>query len=63
MVFQHYRHQIKQLKSKKYGCGVFIDLKKSFDTVNHKILIQKLELYGFRGSALSWFESSLTGRK
>ena len=45
----------KTIEAKKYGCGVFIDLKKAFDTVNHKILIQKLENYG-------WFESYLTGR-
>ena len=53
----------KTIDEKKYGCGVFIDLKKAFDTVNHEILLQKLEHYGIRGVALSWFESYLTDRK
>ena len=53
----------KTIEAKKYGCGVFIDLKKAFDTVNHDILLHKLEHYGIRDSALSWFRSYLTDRK
>ena len=44
------------------GCGVFVDLQKAFDTVDHQILIllAKLNHYGIRGVSNDWFKSSLS---
>ena len=51
------------LDSGKFSCGIFIDLQKAFDTVDHKILLAKLENYGVRGTANQWFKSYLSNRK
>ena len=45
-----------------FSCGVFIDLKKAFDTVNHTILLKKLDHYGFGGLINQWFASYLANR-
>ena len=51
------------IDNRNYGCGLFIDLKKAFDTVNHSILLKKIEHHGVRGIALNWFASYLSNRK
>ena len=48
--------------SRKYACGVFVDLQKSFDTLNHHILLKKLNHCGTRGIANNWFCSFLSDR-
>ena len=51
------------IDSNKFAIGVFIDLQKAFDTVDHHILLKKLHHYGVRGIANKWFESYLSNRQ
>ena len=51
------------LNSKKYAMAIFCDLRKAFDTVNHTILLSKLEKIGIRNRELKWFKNYLSGRR
>ena len=45
-----YNRILHNAEQKKFTCALFLDLKKAFDTVNHSILLQKLNKYGIRGN-------------
>jgi len=51
------------IERNEYSLGIFFDLAKAFDTVNHNILLSKLNNYGIRGLQLSWFSSYLDRRQ
>jgi hypothetical protein len=54
---------LKSIDQEKHTGGIFCDLAKAFDCVNHEILFSKLQFYGVRGKMLKWFKSYLTNRK
>ena len=50
----------KALDEGDIGCGVFVDLQKAFDTVDHQTLLAKLDHYAIRGVSNDWFKSYLS---
>ena len=57
-----YDNLLNSLDKKDITCAIFLDLAKAFDSVNHKILLQKLKKYGIRGIPLKLMESYLSNR-
>ena len=46
-----------------HSAAMFLDLSKAFDTLDHSILLKKLDLYGLRGVCNDWFRDYLSDRK
>ena len=44
-----------ELNNKNHSVGIFIDLSKAFDTIDHNVLLKKIEYYGIRGIVLNSF--------
>jgi hypothetical protein len=51
------------LDKQVHTIGIFIDLTKAYDVLNHELLLEKLSSYGIRGTTNSWFRSYLTNKK
>ena len=62
-ILQLTKEILDSFEANQFTLGVFVDLSKAFDTVNHKILLTKLTYFGIEGTYLKWFKSYLENRK
>ena len=53
---------INSFEGNKLTCGIFLDISKAFNTIDHNILLSKLYKYGIRGNTLNWFMNYLSNR-
>ena len=53
---------INSLEDNMLTCGIFLDISKAFDSIDHSILLSKLYKYGVRGNTLNWFMNYLSNR-
>ena len=54
---------LEAIEKKMHLTGIFFDLSKAYDVLDHKILLSKLNTYGIRGLVNQWFKSYLCNRK
>ena len=62
-IIQLYDEIVQSLSKKEHSIGIFMDLSKAFETIDHQILLKKLNNYGIRGTALAWFNDYLNNRQ
>jgi hypothetical protein len=60
---QLYDFWIKKAENKELSAALLLDLSAAFDVVDHKIILEKLQLYNFSDKSISWFKSYLEHRK
>ena len=61
-LMEAYNKIVTDLDSNNHTIGIFLDLSKAFDTINHDILLDKLFHYGIRGITFEWFRNYLSNR-
>ena len=62
-LLQLYDIFIRGAEKKELTAALLLDLSAAFDVVDHRLLLQKLELYNFSSNTVSWFKSYLADRK